>query len=149
MPDGCAFVNTLRKARLDVVVQGAALCSPAQPGRTFLLPACLHHRQVLLWPHSLIKSQILAQRRGAQPLELSDESWWQLNMPSTSNDSWVRWEEQNDGEQQVSFACVFYTSFIHCPHQRAKAVAIKSTLWLDGNNSQKKMYFSRVQKEKS
>lgn len=107
------------------------------------------HVQVLLWPHSLIKSQILAQKRGAQPWELSGESRRQLNMPSTFNDSWVRWEEQNDGEQQFSFACVFYTFLVHCPHQRAKAAAIKSTLWLDGNDPQRKLYFSTVQKEKN
>lgn len=115
-----------------------------------LSDTCLSQdRRVLLRPHSLIKSQILAQRRGAQPLELSGESQWQLNMPSTFHDSRVRWEEQKAGEQQFSFACVFHTFLVHCPQERAKAAAIKSTLWLDGNNPQRKMYFSTVQKETS
>lgn len=68
---------------------------------------------VLLQPQSLFKSQILAEKRGAQPPGLSGESLLQLNMPSTSNDSQVRWEEQNAGEKLFSFTCGFYTFMVH------------------------------------
>lgn len=96
------ILNTLREARLKAAVQGAAW--ERSPDGPFW---------VLLQPQSLIKSQILAQRRGAEPPGLSGESQLQLNMPSTSNDSQVRWEEQNAGEKLFPFACGFYTFMVH------------------------------------
>lgn len=144
----CVFLNILREGRPEGAVQGAPGCVDSGD----LSDTCLsEHRRVLAGPRSLIKSQLLARRTRCSALGLCGESLLQLNMPSTSNDSRVRWEEQNDGEKSLWFACVFHTFSVHVclvltKEQRQLQLVVKSTLWLDGNNSQRKLHFCSDQK---